>query len=91
MNKDKSLFIAVEALQKIAAQTYDAWTNGAEAKRIAQTALDKVKPCHAVQTSDQINCQCGNVWDVNDPCPPACLLKYDMNTGRMIEVTLEEL
>ena len=28
--------------------------------------------CKAVQYSDQMSCECGNVWDVNDPDPPKC-------------------
>lgn len=28
--------------------------------------------CKAIQHSDQMNCVCGNTWDVNDPNPPAC-------------------
>ena len=28
--------------------------------------------CNAVQFSDQMVCDCGNVWDVNDPYPPEC-------------------
>jgi dCMP deaminase len=26
----------------------------------------------AIQTSDQMTCPCGNVWDMNDPSPPDC-------------------
>lgn len=36
----------------------------AESKKHAQ--------CNAVQFSDQMSCDCGNVWDMNDPCPPPC-------------------
>ena len=28
--------------------------------------------CQARQTSDQMTCSCDNVWDMNDPEPPAC-------------------
>lgn len=28
--------------------------------------------CKAVQHSDQMVCECGNVWDMNDPDPPHC-------------------
>lgn len=28
--------------------------------------------CSAVQFSDQMSCNCGNVWDMNDPYPPEC-------------------
>lgn len=33
--------------------------------------VDEV-PCQARQTSDQMTCSCGNVWDMNDPEPPTC-------------------
>ena len=33
----------LEALQKIAGNTYDEWTNGAEAARIARAAIAKAK------------------------------------------------
>ena len=29
--------------------------------------------CKAVQHSDQMVCECGQRWDVNDPHPPNCL------------------
>lgn len=35
-----------------------------EVKRVA---------CKARQVSDQMYCQCGRCWDVNDPDPPECL------------------
>ena len=28
--------------------------------------------CYAKQTSDQMTCPCGNVWDINDPDRPKC-------------------
>ena len=28
--------------------------------------------CKAKQYSDQMKCECGNEWDMNDPCPPQC-------------------
>lgn len=28
--------------------------------------------CIAKQFSDQMVCSCGNVWDMNDSCPPPC-------------------
>ena len=31
--------------------------------------------CKAVQYSDQMLCECGNVWDMNDPAPPECQSK----------------
>ena len=31
--------------------------------------------CKAVQCSDQMSCECGNVWDMNDPAPPECQRK----------------
>lgn len=30
------------------------------------------RTCKARQYSDQMMCQCGLAWDVNDPEPPAC-------------------
>ena len=72
MSKE-AMKLALEALEYIANETYDPWTNGAEAGRIAQTTLSKIKnKCRAIQTSDQMTCECGNVWDINDPYPPKC-------------------
>lgn len=72
MSKE-AMKLALEALEYIANETYDPWTNGAEAGRIAQTTLSKIKnKCRAIQTSDQMTCECGNVWDMNDPYPPKC-------------------
>ena len=69
----EAMKLALEALEYIANETYDPWTNGAEAGRIAQTTLSKIKnKCRAIQTSDQMTCECGNVWDMNDPYPPKC-------------------
>ena len=31
--------------------------------------------CKAVQYSDQMSCECGNVWDMNDADPPECQVK----------------
>lgn len=33
---------------------------------------ENTTPCRARQTSDQMTCDCGNVWDMNDPHPPVC-------------------
>jgi hypothetical protein len=30
--------------------------------------------CKARQFSDQMLCECGLAWDVNDPDPPECLV-----------------
>jgi len=30
------------------------------------------KQCKARQYSDQMLCECGLAWDVNDPDPPEC-------------------
>lgn len=35
--------------------------------------------CKARQYSDQMLCECGLAWDVNDPEPPECPLEDDDN------------
>lgn len=32
----------------------------------------RARGCWAIQSSDQMRCACGNIWDTNDPEPPAC-------------------
>lgn len=39
---------------------------------IADTYEVEYPVCQAVQTSDQMTCPCGNVWDMNDEDPPHC-------------------
>lgn len=34
----------------------------------------KSSECRAVQKSDQMTCECGLTWDVNDCDPPECIL-----------------
>lgn len=78
--------LALDALEYIANETYDPWTNGAEAGRIAQTTLSKIKnKCRAIQTSDQMTCECGNVWDMNDPYPPKCTALREAPAGHVKE------
>lgn len=37
--------------------------------------LRNARRCMAVQTSDQMSCSCGLVWDMNDSNPPRCPLR----------------
>jgi hypothetical protein len=39
MNKDEALRLAQSAFKEIASETYDPWTNGAKAQRIAEAVL----------------------------------------------------
>lgn len=34
--------------------------------------------CKAKQASDQMFCECGNVWDMNDPSRPRCQYAVDV-------------
>lgn len=61
------------ALAQADTTTTDSITVG-ELERMIHEALKPPggTPCQARQTSDQMTCSCGNVWDMNDPEPPAC-------------------
>lgn len=44
--------------------------------------------CKVGQVSDQMTCECGNVWDMNDPVPPNCRQPFRMKL-KALESALE--
>ena len=48
------------------------WQKMLSAAPTPSQGLDKKSHCKAVRCNDQMMCQCGLAWDVDDPEPPEC-------------------
>ena len=59
MTKDEALKLALEVLEDIANETYDSWTNGAKAQRIAQGLIPTIKEALAQQEPRNFCSRCG--------------------------------
>ena len=53
MTNEETLKMALEAFKEIANETYDSWTNGAKAQRIAQAMIPKLEKEQAKQEQDE--------------------------------------
>jgi hypothetical protein len=52
-HKDEALKLALEAFKEIASETYDPWTNGAKAQRIATVTLTVIEQALAAPTVEE--------------------------------------